>query len=443
MRNTDVSAILHALARAAGQNIMMNDGVTGITNVNVKNAPWDQVFRGVLRTNGLAFSWEGDIIRVMTLKDMERDRDLEDILQKQKVQRMASKRLEPLLTRVMLIEYADAKELAENLKELLTERDKSESDDLPRGSVKVDEHNNALILHATRDYIATMTALIEELDRPTPQVLIEANIVEATKETARQLGVQWGGLYRSGNTWVTPGANTGNTSDSSLNDRLDPTAGVAGNFPANLADDVGLTIGILNQNLGDFLLNVQLSALEEEGKLNILSSPAITTVDNQKAVIESGTEVPYQTVSGLGASSEVSIEYKKAVLRLEVTPHVIDARLLKMQIIINDDEVDFSREVDGNPTIITKKTENTVILYDGQTTVIGGLTKERSIGTEDGVPTLKDIPLLGYLFKREGKSDLKQELLIFITPHILKERGPVQEPAPEKHTNETPTSPKE
>jgi type IV pilus assembly protein PilQ len=192
----------------------------------------------------------------------------------------------------------------------------------------------------------------------------------------------------------------------------------------------------VTEKIGEYLLDVQLSALQEEGKLNILSSPSITTVDNQRAIIESGAEVPFQVVDKDG---NISVEFKKAVLRLEVTPHVIEGSMLKLKIVTHKDEVDFNNTVLGNPTIITKKAETNVILYDGQTTVIGGLSKETKSGSESGIPGLKDIPVLGYLFKGKSRTDKMEEILIFITPHVLKEKEASQKLSSEKQT-EKPSS---
>jgi len=381
MRNTDVNVILRALARTTGQNIMLNEGVKGITNIDVIETPWDHVFLGILRTRGLSYTWEGDIIRIMTLEDMKHDGEIEKTQQERKKQRLELEKveplLEPLLTRIIKVDYMDAKGLALNLEKLLTSKGegKGENGQATQGSVAVDEHNNALIIHAIRNDIAKMINLIEMLDRPTPQILIEANIIETTRDTARELGIQWGGLYHSGNHWITPGANA---------------TGV---------------------------------------KLHILSSPSITTLDNQPAIIESGAEVPFQTID---ADGSIETEWKKAVLRLEVIPHVIDKELLKMNIITNKDELDFTRTVQGNPTIITKKAETNVILLDGQTTVIGGLTKETTSGAESGTPGLKDIPILGWLFKSDSKTSTMEEVLIFITPYILKEKVEDKEQEPEK-----------
>jgi len=197
-----------------------------------------------------------------------------------------------------------------------------------------------------------------------------------------------------------------------------PGIGNMFNFPAAIEGAAGMSLGYMFENVGRNLLTVQLTALQQEGKLNILSSPSITTLENQTAFIESGEKVPIQTVE----DGEVNIKYEDAVLRLEVTPHVIDKNFLKLKILTNKDELDFTRTVAGNPTIITKKAETTVMLSHGQTTVIGGLNKERVSETESGVPFLKDIPGLGWLFRSRASTNAMEEVLIFITPYILEEK---------------------
>jgi type IV pilus assembly protein PilQ len=410
MYDVDVDVLIRTLARAANQNIMINEKVKGKADVSIKNAPWDQVFRGILRTNGLSFDWEGDIIRIMTVEDM--DQDL-----KRQAQMRDFKLVEPPIIQIFQIDYADATSLKDSLSVFFTKNDKGE----PIGSITVDEHTNSLIIQALRDDIISMIPLIEELDRPTRQILIEANIVEATRSTSRELGVQWGGLYKttSGDLtqWVTPGANSSGTTGD-LDTPLDPTSGNVVNFP--VISPFGMTLGYLAQDLGKSILSVQLSALETEGKVNILSSPSITTLDNQKAVIESGQDIPYETF----VDGDSKIEYKKAVLSLEVTPHVIGEETLKLKIVTTKDEVNFQETLilGGQPIIDTKKAETTVILLDGQTTVIGGLNREKVDDSESRVPLLSKIPLLGYFFKGTKKENELTDVLIFITPHILKER---------------------
>ncbi len=415
MNRTPVPVLLRTLARAAGLNIMINESVTGHMDVNVKDTPWDQVFLGILGAQGLSYKWEGDIIRIVSLED--RENELKQLVAEQKIKakQRELQKADPLETRIVSIDYADAKDLKENLEKLITKQ----KEDKPLGSIMVHEGTNSLIIQAIPSDINHIISLIDRLDQPTPQILIEAHIVEATKDTARELGIQWGGLSHTGDTWIYPGANSSDVLGNRVSaGGIDPTSGFAANFPATLEEGLGLTVGIARETIGNHILAVQLSALQEEGRLNILSSPSITTLDNQKALIEAGTEVPYQTVE----DDEVKIEYKKAVLSLLVTPHVIEGSTLRLNINTSKNEVDFTHTVEGNPTIITRKAETNVILFDGQTTVIGGLNQETTSDAESGVPFLKDLPLLGLLFKGTDSSSKKEEVLIFITPHILKER---------------------
>ncbi len=412
MTDIDVSVVLRALARASDQNIIVSEAVSGKININIAQAPWDQVFLGILRTQGLSYAWEGDIIRIMTADDMEED------LKRQARQRELTLTEQPL-TRIVPVRYATADNLKDNLEKFLT----ADKDGNPIGSILVDSHTNSLIIQAIRSDMKTIVAVVDQLDKPTPQVLIEAFIVEANKDVARELGIQWGGLIRTGKgTGV--GFGTGRDSGvlgDTVGSAVDPTSGTVVDLPAQaLGGYEPFSLGLIYQNLGDVLLATQLSALQDKGKLNILSSPSITTLDNQTAFIESGEDIPFQTVE----DGEVNVEFKKAVLSLKVTPHVIDDNTLKMYVNVHKDEADFSRTVLGNPTIITKNAETNVIQLDGQTIVIGGLNKETTSRSDTGVPFLEDIPGLGYLFKRKSTDDRLEDLLIFITPHILEAAPP-------------------
>ena len=412
MTDINVSVVLRALARASDQNIIVSEKVGGKININIAQAPWDQVFLGILRTQGLSYAWEGDIIRIMTADDMEQD------LKRQARQREMILTEQPL-TRIVPVKYATADKLKDNLEKFLT----VDKDGNPIGSILVDDHTNSLIIQAIRNDLKNIIAVIDQLDKPTPQVLIEAFIVEANKDVARELGIQWGGLVR---TAKGSGVGFGTGADNNalgggIGTAVDPSSGNVVNLPAReLSGFEPFSLGLIYQNIGDVLLTTQLSALQDKGKLNILSSPSITTLDNQTANIESGEEIPFQTVE----DGEVNVEFKKAVLRLTVTPHVIDDKTLKMYINVHKDEADFSRQVLGNPTIITKNAETNVIQLDGQTIVIGGLNKETSANSDTGVPYLEDVPGLGYLFKRKSSDDRLEDLLIFITPHILEPAAP-------------------
>ena len=423
MHNVDINVILRALAQAANVNIMLRSGVKGETSINVENKPWDQTFQGILKTNGLAYAWEGDIIRILTAEDMERDFRLESARERMRGQK--------LLTMVVTVDYADATKLRDSLKELLTK----DKDGKVRGSILVDQHTNSMIVQATRDDLRRMIPMIERLDKPTAQIVIKANIVEASKDTARTLGVQWGGIYtnRAGgqNYYVTPGGSGGSTTASPAAGGYTPTLGstgiggqgFAGNFPASAAA-IGAagaagSLGLIFGTIGQSILEVQLQALQQDGKLNILSSPSITTLDNQMAYTENGEKVPYVATSTSSGIVTQEVKFEDVVLRLEITPHVIDGKNLKMKIKVKKDEVDTTRTVQGNPYIIKKQTETTLIVQDAETVVISGLTKQRNLMSDAGFPGLKDIPGFGYLFKTDNRVDTMQEVLIFITPHIL------------------------
>lgn len=429
MRNVDLSLLLRTLARIAGQNMVLSENVRGVASITIENQSWRDVFLSLLRTYGLTYAWEGDIIRVMTTEDISKDFQLLELEQRRQAKKREIENVAPLEIQVFSVRYGDAENLGEIFTALLRE-----NADQRRGNVMVDEFTNSLVVQANRRDLERVERLLVSLDRPTSQIRIEARIVEASSDTARELGIEWGGYYRTGsgdrNFWVAPGVNsfTDATDDATpgLGDgagdvaAIQPSAGLIQQLPGILSeirDGSGLNIGFIGERIGDYVLGFQLSALERAGKIRILSSPSISTLDNQTATIESGREVPFQTVD----EGEVNVEFKEAVLRLEVTPHLIGSDTLKLRIITNKDELDFSNTVDGNPTVITKRARTNVLLRDGQTTVIGGLRKETLSDSERGIPYLMDIPLLGRLFRRDSKNENMEEILIFITPRVLQD----------------------
>lgn len=428
MRQADIKAVLRSLARAAGYNIVVRDDIKKEITVDFKEVPWDQAFMSILQSHFLSYTWEGDIIRVLTIEDMEYNLKVSAITDKKATQEMAIKQAESLKTMVVNINYADAKALKENLLEFIT---KGKEGKLTRGFIKVDEHTNSLIIQAIQEDLNTILPVINSIDRPTPQILIKANIVETSKETARNLGVQWGGMYHGDNRWfATPGGTGGTTGTNPVTTSgaytpLSGKAGISGqgfgvNFPAEAATGTGAaSLGLMFGTIGGNILDLQLSALQKDGKLNILSSPSITTLDNQKASTENGEKVPFVTTQASGGTATQTVSFEQAVLKLEITPHVIDGKNLKMEILVQKDEVDMTRQVQGNPFIIKKQTKTNLIVQDGETIVISGLTKHRTINSDSGIPGLKDIPLLGWLFKSDSKQDKMEEVLIFITPHML------------------------
>ena len=439
-RQADIKSVLRSLARIVGKNIIVKNEIKGDITLDFKDIPWSQAFASILNAHGLTYIWDGDILRIMTLADMEQDL-------KRKTQAQGIQWVQPLLTVVVPIRYIASDKLAllkGNLETFLTLNKEGK----PRGSIQVNEYSNSLIISAIRDDILKMMPIIEKIDKPTPQIQIQANIVETTKDTARNLGIQWGGSYvhstGANNLYITPGGTRGSSTPpgSAASGSYTPTYGAPGmsglgygvNFPvagsamtsAGGAASLGVMFGIIGGNI----LDIQLSALQKDGKLNILSSPSITTMDNQKAFTENGEKVPFVSTDKDGNRE---VKFEDAVLRLEITPHVIDGAYLSMKILVKKDEVDLSRTVDGNPFIIKKQTETQLIVHDSETIVISGLTKQRGTNAESGVPWLKDVPVLGWIFKGQGKSESMEEVLIFITPKILPPAVLATEKAAEQH----------
>ncbi len=417
VQEADIKAVFRLLSEVGKVSIVAGDDVKGAVTLTLKEVPWDEALDTILRIKGVDKTQVGNVITVMSLEN----------LAKQKALEKSRRDVEPQVTKVIRINYANAAGLKENLQEFLKDKDGK-----PRGSVRVDDHSNSLIIQAVPEDIRRITPIIEEIDKQTSQILIKANIVETTKDFARNLGIQWGGVFGRymGNQslYVTPGGTGGSTvpPGSALDGSYTPATGTTGisgqgyaaNFPAAAISGTNpASLGLLFGTIGGNILDVQLSALQKDGKLNILSSPSISTLDNQKASTENGMEVPITTRDKDG---NPSTSYKLATLKLEITPHVIDGRTLKMTITVQKDEVSSERDGYGNPWIIKKLTTTSLIVQDGETIVISGLTKQNVEGGDTGIPLFKDIPVLGWLFKTESKTSKMEEVLIFITPNILK-----------------------
>lgn len=422
MHDANIVAVLQALGRISKQSIIVSPSVQGSVNVNIVNQPWNEIFQSIVKTNGLAYEWEGNILRVMTPEDLETAIKLDTLRNRQ-----------PLATTLLKIRYADAAALQEDMSKMLT----SEGEGKSRGIVEVDEHSNSLIVQAIPSDIRKIVKIVEHLDQPSRQIKLKAHIVETTSDTARELGVQWGGGFKSdgmggngNNLWILPGATGGATdadpiaggSTPNLNDGSTGNSGhgmitnfIPKNFPK---EGRGMNLGLMFGTLGGNVLEAQLAALEEDNKVRILSSPSIATLDNQTAFTENGAEVPYISLDEAG---NADVEWKDATLRLEITPHVIDDETLKLKILVKKDEVDLTRNVQGNPYIVKKQTETTLVTRNNETVVISGLTKRRTADGDSGVPGLKDVPGVGALFSTDSKSSDLEEVLIFITPSILQE----------------------
>lgn len=396
LRDAPVPAVLRAMARAADQNLIVNETVSGTMSVNIEKVPWDNAFKGILESEGLTYSREGGILRIKSMEDLKKALEMSSLQQQVKNRKAAVERAGPLVQQIIKINYADAEKLSKLLTRFLNKDEKKDAG----GEIAVDKETNSLVVQASQSGLKRIKRMIRELDKPRSQILIEANIVEATQETAKELGMRWSGRYV--------------TSSGSLDD-----FGVAGQprtpDESFLGSD-GLSLEAVAGRIGGNVLYANLQALQEDGRLHILSSPSITTMDNQMAFTEHGEKVPFETTDDEG---NPEVEFEQAVLRLEVVPHIIDGSHMKMEIKVKKDQVDFTQTVDGNPLIRTKQTETNLVVRDGETIVISGLSKQTVSESDKGVPWLKNTPGLGWLFKGLDKSNEMEEFLIFITPTIL------------------------
>ncbi len=394
LKDADIKDLLRTFHEISGLNIIVQPGVRGTVTVEFVDVPWDQALDQILKINGLGYQIEGNVMRVAPTATLREEAEEEQRL------RTAQAQAVPLTTIMKRVSYATARDVASTL------RSGDNSVLSQRGTVIVDERTNTLIITELPVYIDSVIAVIENLDIPEPQVMIEARIVETTKRFTRALGIQWGFD-------AIASAATGNTT------------GLV--FPNNgaVVGDVTLgqpglgTLGVTMGNvLNTFNLDIALQAAETEGLVNILSAPKITTLNNEPASIQSGLQIPIQTV----ANNTVSVQFVNATLRLSVTPHVTAEGTVLLDIDIQKREplLAFAQQGASNAPISTKDASTRVIVRDGGTTVIGGIYEVTSDEGEDRVPGLGRVPILKHLFKNNRQSEENEELLIFITPRIVR-----------------------
>jgi len=429
-QDIEVRSVLQIIADFTELNLVASDTVSGSITLRLENVPWDQALAIVLKAKGLDKRQEGNVLMVAPAAE---------IAERERLQVEANKQLQelaPLRTEFIRIKYADAKELFE----LFDVRDGggggggggSGSDDRTatdsilseRGSAIVDERTNTVILTDTEDKILEFKRLIEQIDIPIRQVLIEARIVIANtgfrKEIGTRLGLQ-GARTPGGDDFGFSGSLEGFVDP---NNPIDIFNNGVGEILVN-SSALGVDLGVTNPNgsfaiellTGNTFLDLELSALENEGTGEIISQPKVLTGDKQTAIIKTGTEIPFEESTSSGATS---IEFKEAVLKLEVTPQITPDGRIIMDLIVSQDSVG-DLLPSGEPVIDITSIETQVIVGDGQTLVLGGLFQMETIHQVEKVPLLGDIPYLGRLFRKNIDSIQKREILIFITPKIIDE----------------------
>ena len=400
-QDISVRAVLQIIAGYNEFNLVTSDSVTGNITLRLDGVPWDQALDVVLRIKGLDKRMDGSILMVAPAEELAA-REAKDLLAKQKVED-----LEPLYSEYIRLNYAKAEDFADLLK---TDTNSIIS---ARGSVSVDQRTNTLLIKDTAKSIESIRRMIETLDIPVQQVVIESRMVTVRDNVTEDLGVRWGFSDQQDSDGISgslEGAESiSNGTIPDLSDRLNV------NLPiTNPAASIGLHIAKLANGT---LIDLELSALEEENKGEIIASPRITAANQQKARIEQGTEIPYTESASSGATT---VSFKKAVLSLEVTPHITpDNKVILDLVITQDTRGETVQTGTGEAVSIdTQQIETQVLVDNGQTVVLGGIFQQQIINTTNKVPVLGDIPYVGRLFKSTSEFNEKRELLIFVTPKI-------------------------
>jgi type IV pilus assembly protein PilQ len=411
-QDADLRSVLRTFAEISGLNMVIDPQVQGRVDMVLNEVPWDQALDTILRGNKLGWTVDGTIVRIAPLRVLEEETKERASLDQQKA--LAGE----LNVQTFALSYAKATDL----QGLLTKSALSQ-----RGQIQVDPRTNTLIITDLPDRLQMAGRLIATLDKAEPQVEVEARVVQTTRDFARAIGIQWGlnGRVNSeiGNTTGLAFPNNGSLggrvggtqgpTDPRSTGTNDRTATAVNLGAAAASSAIGLALGSIN---GAFNLDVALTALENTGKGRILSTPRLTTQNNQEAEVAQGIQIPIQTV----ANNTVTVQFKDAVLLLKVTPQITAANTVIMNITIENATPDFSRQVNGVPPIDTQRAITRVQVNDGATTVIGGIFVSQEQSTNDRTPVLHRIPLLGWLFRRDTLTDSSRELLIFITPRIMR-----------------------
>ena len=401
----DLRAVLRLFAEISGLNIVIDQTVQGSVDVALTEVPWDQALDIILKANKLGYIVDGTIVRIAPLT----------VLADEAAQLRKLAEEQALAGELRVLSRTLSYARAEQLQQLITRSALS-----PRGTVQVDPRTNTLIITDLQARLQAADDLIQNLDRAEPQVEIEARIVQTNKNYARALGVQWGFAGRAeaalGNT-----SNLAFPNNGSVAGRLGPTQGPqatpsAVNLGVGAATSaVGLALGSVN---GSFNLDVALSALEQTGNGRILSTPRVSTLNNVEAEMTQGIQIPLQTIS----NNTVTVTFRDAALTLRVTPQITAATTVIMRVNLENSTPDFSRAAGpaAIPPINTQRAVTTLLVSDGETTVIGGIHTSNQQNAIDRTPGLGQIPIISWLFKRERIDDQSTELLIFITPRIIK-----------------------
>jgi type IV pilus assembly protein PilQ len=416
-QNIEVRAVLQLLADFTGMNLVTSDTVKGNLTLRLKNVPWDQALDIILKSKGLAMRQSGNVMMVAPAAEIAAREKQELDAQRQQVE------LEPLFTEIIEVKFAKADQLASLLSSSGQGGVSSGSNQRgflsTRGNITIDQRTNSLLIRDTAEQLAQIREVVEHLDKPVRQVLIESRIVIANNDFNKELGVRFGTSAQSN----TLGAgSSGSLEGLSLNpdndDQIRANSAVGSDLNVDLpvsnpSGSIGLALAKLPLGM---ILELELSAMQAEGQGEIISSPRVITSNQQQATIEQGTEIPYQEASSSGATS---VSFKEAVLKLDVVPQITPDDRIVMDLEVSQDQV--GSIFNGVPSIDTRSVQTQVLVDNGETVVLGGIYEQTTTDSVERVPFFGDLPYVGFLFKNTAKTDQKRELLVFVTPKIVKE----------------------
>lgn len=388
-----VRSALDIIAQFASLNIIVSDTVKGTVSLHLSDIPWDEALDIILKSQGLDKLQLGQVVVVAPAEEIASKQEATlKILEK-------TASLQPLHSALIALNYAEGTEVMALLK--------SPSHNLlsSRGMISVDKRTNSLLIEDTAERIVSVRELIQKIDIPVKQVLIEARIVEVSRDFERSLGIHWG-IAKD------------NRFKKSFDPQSSPLPHLNVNLPAQATVGQAASAGVTLANLGQgYLLDLELSALESEGQGELISSPRLVTADQQEAFIEAGEEIPYQEASSSGATT---VAFQQATLKLDVIPHITPDNHIMMAIKVNQDKPNAALDVQGTPAITTRKIDTKVRVANGETVVLGGIYRQEKTNTVLRVPFLGELPWVGGLFRSTRVSDSSNELLIFITPTIVR-----------------------
>jgi type IV pilus secretin PilQ/predicted competence protein len=412
-KDVDIDDVLRLVAEVSDLNVVAGDEVSGSVTIRLVDVPWDQALDVILLTKGLGFVRVGNVLRIAPRESLKAEEEAR--LQEKR----AKEKLEDLVVKLQPVNYANVSEVSKMIKRLLT----------ARGTVDVDKRTNTIILKDIAAVIDEATALIKAIDTQTPQVMIEAKIVEANLDFLREVGSTWAVGVQDRIDAFDPNSasRTSSTSPGALGSGdlvLHSVPGLGAGEAANnfVVSNPITQLATGAVNLGAFILDekfdvdVQLAAAESFGEGKVISSPRIVTLDNRKASIEQGVSIPFQTFE----NGDAKLEFIDAVLRLDVTPHITADRSIIMEIEVQRNAPDDSVPTPtGSPAIAKNEAQTETLVKDGQTLVIGGIYVVRTADRESRVPYLHQVPVIGRAFKNIETRDIRQELLVFVTPRIV------------------------